>query len=111
MSAPVMNSDLSEARNRATFAISSGLPILDSGVSDTIESSVSRDSSQFISVLISPGEMELTRILLCPSSFANALVKPIRPALEAEYATSHEAPVLPQMDDILIMLPYSGRRK
>ena len=58
-----------------------------------------------------PGDMQLTLIPLGPSSFAKALVKPIRPALEAEYATSQEAPLTPQIDEILIILPDLFLRK
>ena len=39
------------------------------------------------------------------SSFARAFVKLLTPPLEAEYATSQEAPTLPQTEEILMIQP------
>ena len=52
----------------------------------------STDKFEFILVSISPGAIALTVIPLGANSFASALVRPITPALAAEYATSQEAP-------------------
>ena len=56
-------------------------------------------------MLITPGAMQFTVIPLGASSFARAFVRPIIPALDAEYTTSQEAPTSPQIDDIFIILP------
>ena len=84
MFCPVIYFDLSDERNTATSAISSGVPIRSI---DKFCIKLFFSSSLIlviISVLIMPGEMEFTRIPLGPSSLDSALVNPIRPALEAE---------------------------
>ena len=58
-------------------------------------------------MLITPGAMQFTVIPLGASSFARAFVRPIIPALDAEYTTSQEAPTSPQIDDIFIILQSS----
>jgi hypothetical protein len=42
-----------------------------------------------------PGAMQLTKILLSTTSLLSALVKPITPALAAEYAAKYDSPSLP----------------
>ncbi len=49
--------------------------------------------------------MALTCILLGASSLASAFVNALTPPFVAEYATSAEAPVQPQTDEIFIILP------
>ncbi len=59
----------------------------------------------FISVSIQPQAMAFTLMLEGPSSFASAFVNPFKPLFAAEYATSHEAPMFPHIDEILMMDP------
>ncbi len=54
---------------------------------------------------MAPQATAFTWILLGASSFASALVNASSPPLEAEYATSQEAPALPQTEEILIIFP------
>ena len=54
---------------------------------------------------MTPQAMALTVILLGASSFASAFVKLLTPPLEAEYATSQDAPVLPQTEEMLMIQP------
>ena len=84
MLTPVIYFDLSLARNKTAFAISSGLPILPRSISSFNKSISLFVRELFISVSITPGDTQLTRIPLGANSYANALVKPIKPALEAE---------------------------
>ena len=58
-----------------------------------------------LAMSIAPQAMALTWMLLGASSLARALVKASTPPLEAEYATSVEAPTRPQTDEIFIILP------
>ena len=67
-----------------TSAQSSGVPILPSGVSSASACIVSASCIRFLSVLITPGETQLTRIPEGPTSFASAFVKPMIPAFAAE---------------------------
>ena len=63
-----------------------------SGVSPARAAILSVDSRAFMSVSITPGAIQLTRIPEGPISFARAFVRPITAALEAEYATSQLPP-------------------
>ena len=81
--APVINDASSEARNRAAFAISCGEPNLPSGMFWIILSWDCGSQFSVMGVNVGPGAMALTVILYCPSAFANDLVKPTTPALEA----------------------------
>ena len=58
-----------------------------------------------MSVSIIPGAIAFTLIFDGPTSFANAFVIPFIAALVVEYATSQDAPVSPQIDEIFIMHP------
>src|SRR5690606_30271428 len=78
---PVTNDDRSEARNSAALATSSGSPMRPSGMLSTICFSASGGMAAVIAVRIGPGWMALTRIRNRASSLADALVRPISPAL------------------------------
>ena len=100
---PVIKDALLDARKVTTPAISEGVPFLHSGVSSAKLDRVSSPKDVVISVVITPGATQFTLIFDGPTSWASAFVKPIRPAFEAEYTTSQEAPVNPQMEDTLII--------
>ena len=53
-----------------------------------------------------PGAIAFTLIFEGPNSLAKALVKPLIAAFVVEYATSHEAPVIPHIDEIFIIQPF-----
>ena len=76
--------DRSEARNRATFATSSGVPPRRSGIVSAHFAFTSSDSWLVISVMMNPGAMAFARIPLDPSSLATDLASPIIPAFDAE---------------------------
>ena len=102
---PVIKEASSDARKYTAAATSCGLPIRQSGVSSASASRVSLECMAFISVSMTPGATQLTRIPEGPSSLASAFVKPIRPDFVAEYGTSQEAPATPQIEDILTIAP------
>ena len=58
-----------------------------------------------ISVRMTPGATQLTRMWVGASSAASDRVRPISAALVAEYVTSQLAPRRPQMEEILTMQP------
>jgi len=60
---------------------------------------------EFISVSITPGAMQFTVIPDGPTSLASAFVNPIIAAFDAEYATSQEAPQIPQIEEMFIIEP------
>ena len=100
-----MYDESSDIKNFTAFAIFSDVPILHNEM-PFVNSFISAfESPEFISVSITPGDMQLTLIPLGPTSLARAFVNPIRPAFAAEYTTSHDAPASPQIDDMLIMFP------
>ena len=65
----------------------------------------SSEKQRFISVSITPQAMAFTWIFEGASSFPSAFVKALIPPLHAEYATSQDAPTLPQTDEIWMILP------
>ena len=102
---PVIKDDSSEARKYASDATSCGVPIRIKGVSSIIDAITSSVSDAFISVRITPGAIAYTVIPEGPTSLASALVKPRSAALVVEYATSHDAPICPHIEDTLMILP------
>ena len=54
---------------------------------------------------MTPHAIAFTWTLLGASSLASALVNPLMPDFEAEYATSQEAPEMPHIEEILMILP------
>ena len=85
--------------------MSIGFPILFRGVSFFISSFIASSILLFISVSITPGAIALTLIFDGPSSLAKAFVIPLIPALDTEYATSQEAPIIPHIEEIFIIQP------
>ena len=81
---PVIYDDLSSAKNETAFATSSGVPSRITGISSRSISTVSLPSFVTISVFITPGDTAFTVIPDGATSFASALVRPIRPAFDAE---------------------------
>ena len=57
-------------------------------------------------VSITPQAIPLTAMQLGASSLARALVKALTPPFEAEYATSQDAPMFPQTEEIFKIWPY-----
>ena len=53
-----------------------------------------------MSVSITPQEIALTEILLGATSFASDFVKELTPPFVVEYATSHEAPFFPHIEEM-----------
>ena len=105
---PVTNDDSSDARKRATEAISSGLPNLPIGSickSPFPISGCPATSLSTIGVLITPGAMALTLIPCFAYSSATVLVSCTIPPLEAQYALRPGEPTSPATDAVLIMLP------
>ena len=86
-------------------ATSSGFPIRPAGISSVNSSRSSCEKHLFISVSIKPQVIALTRMPLGASSLARAFVKELMAPFEAEYATSVEAPTVPHMDEMLIIMP------
>lgn len=101
----MMKDAFSEARKKIASAISWGEAMRPSGVSSQRAPRSSSLRLASISVLVAPGATQFTRIPTGPSSFAKDFVNPIIAALEAEYTTSQDAPVMPHMEEILIMEP------
>ena len=54
---------------------------------------------------MTPHAIAFTWTLLGASSFARAFVNPLIPDLDAEYATSQEAPESPHIEEMLMILP------
>ena len=79
-----MKLDLSLRRNSTALATSSLVPIREIGVFEMMAFLSSSDIDSFILPYMRPGHMALTRILLNPSSFANASVKLFMAPLLAE---------------------------
>src|ERR1700722_3294717 len=106
--APVANDDSSLARNRAIFAISSGLPIRPSvemrliARSDIVPPPWIRET---IGVSIAPGQIALTRMLCRPFSSAATFVIAITPALAAQYADELRKPTRPAIEAVLTIAP------
>ncbi len=84
MTCPVIKADPSSASHRMVRATSSGVPMLPKGVSSRRAASVSGSKASFISVAMTPGATQFTRMPLGPSSLASALVKPMTAAFAAE---------------------------
>ena len=64
-----------------------------------------------MSVRMTPGATQLTRMPLGPSSLASALVRAITAPFVAEYAASQDAPTCPHMLATVTMLPRWVLRK
>ena len=79
-----MKPEFLSTRNRATLAISSGVPSLPTGIFASMSVSMFCGIWSVISVLIYPGAIAFTVIFLPADSLANALVNPITPAFAAE---------------------------
>ena len=58
-----------------------------------------------MSVSTTPGATQFTVMPEGATSLASALVRPMTPALAAEYATSQEAPTCPHMEERVTMRP------
>ena len=84
MTCPVINFELSDAKNKIVCATSSQVPITPNGVCSFKSHIISTDIFLFICVSITPGATALTFILHGPTSFAKAFVKPMTAALVAE---------------------------
>ena len=104
-----MNEALSEARKATASAISSGLPSLPRGVSPASLSSVSRPSTCTISVSITPGATQFTRMCDGASYIAKERVRPMMACFVAEYATSQDAPCSPHIEEMFTMQPACSR--
>lgn len=85
---PVMYEESSEHKNAAAPAISSGCPIRLNGVTDLIASSAPSASviAELNLVLMTPGQIQLTRMFDDANSTASTLVNPKSAVLEIEYA-------------------------
>jgi len=115
ISCPVTKLDSSDAKNRATFAISCGSATrpkaIDFAFSLRSASTSKRVRPIFIiSVFVIPGAIAFTFMLYFPSSKASLFVKMIKPAFAGEYATALPLvlPVVPkaELDEMLIIFPY-----
>ena len=78
-----MYPDISEAKNKAKLATSSGVPPLFNGIASRHCCTISSGSFPVISVSIKPGAIALQRIFRDPNSSAIERVNPKIPALEA----------------------------
>ena len=78
---PVMKSASGEARNATAAAISAGVPSRPMGVCSASCGSSSGGNSSSISVWMTPGATQFTRMWLGASSAARERVRPIRAAL------------------------------
>ena len=85
--------------------MSSGVPRRPSGVSCASWGSTSGGRASSISVLMTPGATQLTRMPVGASSDASERVRPISAALVQEYVTSQLAPRWPQMEEMLRIQP------
>ena len=81
---PVMKSALSEARNATAWAMSSGVPKRPMGVSCASWGSTSAGRASSISVRMTPGATQFTRMWVGASSAARDRVRPMRAALVQE---------------------------
>ena len=81
---PVIKSALSDARKAAAWAMSSGVPRRRRGVSSASWGSTYGGRASSISVLMTPGAMQLTRMWVGASSDASERVRPISAALVQE---------------------------
>ncbi len=105
-----MYDDMSEAKNSATLAISSGLPTLLMLVLSKVSASASFEVLlRIMSVSVNPGAMALTRIFWPPNSLDSTLVREIIAALLEAYAERPSLPSIPALDEILTMLPVFCR--
>lgn len=102
---PVIKPERSDPKKYIASAASSGEPVRRSGVFKANSSRDDGSTHSVIFVSIKPGATAFTLIFEGPSSFASALVRPMTPALEAEYAASHEPPDKPQTDETLTIAP------
>lgn len=75
------------------------------GISSASWARSSAEKQAFISVSITPQAIALTWMLLGASSLARARVKELMPPLQAEYATSQEAPTFPQIEEMFKIFP------
>ena len=80
MVSPVMQLDMSEARNSAAFAMSSGAAMRPSGASSAARAT---SFAALAGVFTIPGDIQLTRTLPGAPSFASDLVRPKMPAFDA----------------------------
>lgn len=102
---PVINDAESDESQYTLSATSDASPFLPRGVSAARAESVSSPRELVISVMMTPGQTQLTLIPDGPTSLASAFVMPISAALEAEYMTSHAAPTCPHIDETNITDP------
>ena len=79
-----MKAALSPARKATAAATSSGVPSRPMGVWSARSARVSAPRTSTMSVWITPGATQLTRMLEGASSMARDRVRPMRAALEAE---------------------------
>ena len=80
---PVIKSASSRSRNATAFATSSGDPSRPAGVWSTRDATVSSPSPFTMSVSMTPGATQLTRMWEGASSMASDRVSPITAALDA----------------------------
>ena len=104
-SAPVRYDDASEARKRATCAISSGCAHLPNGA--LVKRSAPKPA--IISVSTTPGWIEFTRMPDGPSSMAAIFVSPRSAHLDDPYDDCHANPVRPAADDTFTIEPPPPR--
>src|SRR5690606_7355284 len=106
---PVIQAASSEARNTATFAISSGCPLRPSGVLATNMVSYSlpvvTPALRAPSVSVAPGKIELIRIFFPPTSLDKEIVTASNAALVAEYNEAAGGGMLLAPELILMILP------
>lgn len=82
MTAPEIYEDISEAKNRKAFAISSGSPIRPNGMDSIRGLIMDSGSASTISVWVMPGATAFTRISCFANSRANDSVRPLMANLD-----------------------------
>src|SRR5271170_7292295 len=106
---PLTNSESSLARNSAIAAISSGRPARGHGwkaANSCVAVCSPPGMRLYVSgVAISPGQMQLTRILSLASSIDAERVRLITPAFAAQYACKPGAPRSPAIEAVEMMEP------
>ena len=104
--------DSSDARNRATAAMSSGAAKRPTVVFSTNSSTMPgiAQNPADIGVSTSPGAMALTRIRRCPSSMAATRLSMATPALAVQYALMPSAAWTAFSEAIVMIEPPSVRR-
>jgi hypothetical protein len=100
----------------AAAAMSSGQPTRPTGIRWPLRASSAGTSSSGSSlrtarlVPTAPGQMALTVMPHGATSIDSARVKPMIAALDAEYAVERGAPIMPAIDDTLMIRPHRWRR-